>query len=162
MRETGCLIQWGSSDEVQLYVSRFVCCVGRVSVLGMIHLLLVALGGGIGAALRYLSVETAARLFGAGFPVGTLFVNVIGSGVMGLAAAWLIARGANEPVRLFLAVGILGGFTTFSAFSLDAIRLLQAGSVWPFAGYIVGSVAASLGALVIGLWAGRFLFPVAS
>jgi CrcB protein len=84
----------------------------------MNHLLIVAAGGGIGAGLRHLANLAALRLFGPGFPWGTVFVNIAGSLAMGLLAGWLARRtgGSSMEVRLFLATGILGGFTTFSAF----------------------------------------------
>ena len=84
----------------------------------MTHVLLVAAGGAIGAALRHLFGLGAIRLFGIGFPFGTLGVNVIGSFLMGALIAWLLFRseGGGQGLRLFLATGVLGGFTTFSAF----------------------------------------------
>jgi CrcB protein len=120
-------------------------------------LALVFLGGGLGAAARHLFNLGAGRLFGVGFPWGTLGVNMIGGLAMGLLTAWLAARyqGTNEPLRLFLATGILGGFTTFSAFSLDAVVLWQRGDTGAAAAYVAASVILSIGALAAGLAIGR-------
>lgn len=119
----------------------------------MTHLLLVAFGGAIGAALRHLAGLVALRLFGAGFPWGTLFVNVAGSLAMGILIAILARRsGTPQEVRLFLAAGLLGGFTTFSAFSLDVAVLWERGEAAGAFGYIAASVVASIGALFAGLW----------
>lgn len=122
-------------------------------------LALVFLGGGLGAGLRHLVNLGAARLCGIAFPWGTLGINVAGSLAMGLLVAWLAARyqGADEHLRLFLATGVLGGFTTFSAFSLDAVVLWERGSQGAAAGYVLGSVVFSLAALVAGLALGRAL-----
>ncbi|MEM7270075.1 MAG: fluoride efflux transporter CrcB [Pseudomonadota bacterium] len=120
-------------------------------------ILLVGLGGAVGAVARYLSVSLAARLFGAAFPYGTLFVNVAGSLAMGLAAAMILERvGAGRGVW-FAMSGVLGGFTTFSAFSLDAIQLIERGKVGAATVYIAASVILSIGALIVGLYAGRSL-----
>ena len=121
----------------------------------MNHLLLVALGGAIGASFRHLAGIGALRLMGAAFPWGTLFVNVIGSVVMGLFIAWLVKRGGSNELRLFFATGVLGGFTTFSAFSLDVANMIERGSMMPAFGYIAASVIISILALFIGLWFGR-------
>ena len=94
----------------------------------------------------------AARLFGLGFPYGTLIVNVAGSFLMGLLAGFFAYRaGIPQHVRLFLTTGILGGFTTISTFSLDAALLIERHSLGMAAGYMVGSVAAGLSALFFGL-----------
>ena len=120
-----------------------------------VTLITIALGGALGAVLRYLSVSAALRLLGPGFPFGTLFVNVIGSLLMGIAAAVILERGGADRVYLFLMTGVLGGFTTFSAFSLDALYLIEKGRVAAAATYIGGSVGLSILALILGLWAGR-------
>ncbi len=120
----------------------------------MTAVILVFLGAGIGGVLRHAVYLAAARAFGPGFPWGTLAVNVVGSLAMGALAGWLALRaGASwtQPVRLFLATGILGGFTTFSAFSLDAVLLWQRGELASAGLYVLVSVAASVGALLAGL-----------
>jgi CrcB protein len=114
--------------------------------------LIVFLGAGIGGALRHGVNVGAARLFGYGFPLGTLIVNVAGSFAMGLLAGYFAFRpGVDQHMRLFLTTGILGGFTTFSAFSLDAALLIERHSYGAAAGYMAGSVAASVAALFFGL-----------
>jgi CrcB protein len=116
--------------------------------------LLVFLGGGIGAALRHGVNVGAARLLGTGFPYGTLTVNVVGSLLMGLLVAYLAFKGeASQHWRLFIATGVLGGFTTFSAFSLDVAVLYERGAVWLAFGYVAASVVLS----IAGLFAGLFL-----
>ena len=114
--------------------------------------LIVFIGAGIGGALRHGVNASAARLFGFGFPYGTLIVNVAGSFLMGLLAGYFAFRpGIAQHMRLFLTTGILGGFTTFSAFSLDTALLVERHSYGLAAGYAVGSVAASVSALFFGL-----------
>ena len=114
--------------------------------------LIVFIGAGIGGALRHGVNVAATRLFGFGFPYGTLIVNVTGSFAMGLLAGFFAYRaGIPQHVRLFLTTGILGGFTTFSTFSLDAALLIERHSYGAAAGYLVGSVAAGLAALFFGL-----------
>jgi CrcB protein len=114
--------------------------------------LIVFLGGGIGAALRHGVNIAAARLVGTAFPFGTLTVNVVGSLVMGLLAAYFAFKGdASQNWRLFLATGVLGGFTTFSAFSLDATLLYERGEPGLAALYVVASVAVSIAGLFAGL-----------
>lgn len=120
----------------------------------MYHLGLVALGGAIGAGCRHLVSLAALRIFGSGFPVGTLTVNVAGGFLMGLVAGYfaLKYKGASgEGLRLFLATGILGGFTTFSAFSLDAMLLWERGALLAASAYVALSVLLSIAALVLGL-----------
>jgi CrcB protein len=114
--------------------------------------LIVFVGAGIGGALRHGVNVGAAKLFGYGFPFGTLIVNVAGSFAMGLLAGWFAFRpGAPQEMRLFLTTGVLGGFTTFSAFSLDAALLIERNAYSLVAAYVAGSVAASLAALFLGL-----------
>lgn len=124
----------------------------------MIHTLLsVALGGALGSSARYLVNVAAMRLVGAGFPWATLTVNVLGSFLMGV----LIVTFANKDLtRLapFLMTGVLGGFTTFSAFSLDAVSLWQRGEVLTAAVYVAGSVVLSLAALLAGTTVARGVF----
>ncbi len=116
--------------------------------------LLVGLGGAIGAMSRY----GIGRILGATpFPWATLAVNVVGGLLMGLLAGWLVAREGQEPLRLFLGVGILGGFTTFSAFSLETILLAVRGHPGQAIAYVLASVIASVGAVAIGLWLTRDL-----
>ena len=92
--------------------------------------LLVFFGGGLGASLRHLVNLTCARAIGTGFPWGTFIINISGSTVMGLIAGYLAFKGgASQPWRLFVMTGILGGYTTFSAFSLDTALLYDLGSV---------------------------------
>ena len=114
--------------------------------------LIVFIGAGLGGALRHGVNVGAGRLFGLGFPYGTFIVNVAGSFAMGLFAGFFAYRaGIPQHVRLFLTTGILGGFTTFSTFSLDAAVLIERHSFGLAAGYVVGSVAAGLAALFFGL-----------
>ena len=114
--------------------------------------LIVFMGAGIGGALRHGVNVGAARLFGLQFPTGTLIVNILGSFLMGALAGYFAFRpGIGQHLRLFLTTGILGGFTTFSAFSLDAALLVERHAYGAAAGYMVGSVAASVAALFFGL-----------
>lgn len=120
--------------------------------------LLVFVGGGIGAALRHGVNRAALALLSGGFPFSTLVVNVLGSYLMGALAGLLLAKGVGEhPVRLFLATGVLGGFTTFSAFSLDAALMWQRGELASLGVYAAGSVLGSVGALFLGLATVRLL-----
>jgi len=116
--------------------------------------LIVFLGAGLGGVLRHGVNTGCARLCGMAFPWGTLTVNVVGSLLMGLIAGWLTFRsgeGWAQPLRLFLLTGILGGFTTFSAFSLDAALLWERGEPALAGAYVLGSVILSLAALAAGL-----------
>lgn len=120
--------------------------------------LLVFIGSGIGGALRHGVNLAALRLFGSGFPMGTLFVNIAGSLIMGLLAEyWALKSGLPQPLRLFLTTGILGGFTTFSTFSLDTALLWERGEPGTAAGYTIASVVLSVGGLFAGLWLIRAL-----
>lgn len=124
----------------------------------MSHLVLAAAGGAIGASLRYLTGIAALRLLGPNFPWGTLIVNVVGSFIMGLFIAVLARMSAGgDTLRVFVATGILGGFTTFSAFSLDFAFLYERGQVGMAAGYVLVSVITSIIALFAGLWLVRAL-----
>lgn len=116
-------------------------------------LLSVAFGGAIGASARYLTGLAAARLFGAGFPIGTISVNVIGSFLMG--AMFVALAQSGEKSSAFLMTGVLGGFTTFSAFSLDAFQLYEKGEVAMAAIYVVASVLLSVLALIAGILLAR-------
>jgi CrcB protein len=114
--------------------------------------LIVFLGAGIGGALRHGVNVGAVRLFGLHFPYGTLIVNVAGSFAIGLLAGYFAFRpGIGQHLRLFLTTGLLGGFTTFSAFSLDTALLIERHDYALAAGYAAGSVLAGLIALFIGL-----------
>lgn len=114
--------------------------------------LIVFVGGGLGAALRHGVNLATARAWGIAFPYGTLTVNVVGSLAMGALAAYFAFRGdASQHWRLFLTTGILGGFTTFSAFSLDAALLYERGEAGLAALYVVASVALSIAGLFAGL-----------
>ena len=114
--------------------------------------LIVFVGAGFGGALRHGVNVLAARQFGYDFPYGTLIVNIAGSFLMGALAGYFAFRpGMPQHMRLFLTTGILGGFTTFSAFSLDAALLVERHNYALAAGYIVGSVGVSVAALFLGL-----------
>ncbi|MBA3577332.1 MAG: CrcB family protein [Sphingomonas sp.] len=114
--------------------------------------LLVALGGGIGAAMRHGVNRFALAQWGAGFPYGTLIVNVAGGLLMGIAAAIFIARGGGaDGWRLFVTTGVLGGFTTFSAFNLEAALMWQRGDYVTLLWYVAASVLLSTGGLLLGL-----------
>lgn len=114
----------------------------------------VALGGAIGAVARYLTLIAAARAMGPGFPYGTVMVNVAGSFLMGLLFVLLAERGLSRHAPLLL-TGVLGGFTTFSAFSLDTLTLVERGQSGAALLYVAASVGLSLLAIVAGLALGR-------
>jgi len=118
---------------------------------------IVFLGAGIGGGLRHGVNVGAARMLGYGFPFGTLIVNIAGSFLMGLLAGYFAFRpGISQHFRLFLTTGILGGFTTFSAFSLDTALLIERHAYWLAAAYVAGSVAAS----ILALFAGMSMFSI--
>ena len=113
----------------------------------------VACGGALGAMGRHLISSQVMRWAGDGFPWGTLTVNVVGSFILGLVVEYLAQRwSATQEIRSFLVVGVLGGFTTFSAFSSDAVLLLERGSLGPAFAYVAGSVLLSIGGMFAGLW----------
>ncbi len=113
---------------------------------------IVFLGGGVGAAIRHGVNLAGLRIAGADFPYATMFINITGSVVMGLAAAYLAFKGdASQHLRLFLTTGILGGYTTFSAYSLDAALLYERGEIGLAGFYVVGSVVLSIAGLFAGL-----------
>jgi len=122
-----------------------------------VTLLQVALGGALGASARYLTGVAAMRLIGPGFPWATLVVNIFGSFLMGVLIVVLAHKGETR-LAPFLMIGVLGGFTTFSAFSLDALTLFERGQVWVAAASVIVSVVFSLGAIVAGLVAARGFF----
>ncbi len=117
----------------------------------------VGLGGALGAMLRFGAGLLALRLVGAGFPVGVLGVNVLGSFLMGLCVVYLGTRGLTHLSPLLM-TGVLGGFTTFSAFSLEAYTLFERGAVGQAALYVGLSVGLSIGALVLGVTLARGLW----
>jgi fluoride exporter len=119
----------------------------------MINTLIVVVGAGLGGGFRHgINVAVARLLPGLGFPLATLIINVLGSFLMGVLAEGFALRGAaGHPARLFLTTGMLGGFTTFSTFSLDAISLYQRGEMVAAAFYVAASVATGLVGLVAGV-----------
>jgi fluoride exporter len=120
----------------------------------MTGFLIVFLGGGLGAALRHGVNLACARLIGTGFNYATLLENVTGSFVMGLVIAYFAFKGhLSQHWRLFLTTGILGGYTTFSAFSSETVLLYERGELGLAALYVAASVALSIG----GMWAGLAL-----
>jgi CrcB protein len=123
----------------------------------MFNLLLVVVGGGIGAGIRHLANIGALRFVGPSYPWGTMAINIIGSFAMGLFIASMMRRGGSNEVRLFVATGILGGFTTFSAFSLDFATLWERGATLPALAYALASVIGAIIALFLGLWLARSL-----
>jgi len=119
----------------------------------------VAFGGALGASLRYGVGSVALRLMGPNFPWGTLAVNVMGSLAMGLLVEALALRFSISPeLRVMLVTGFLGGFTTFSAFSLDTANLIERNAYGPAAVYVTGSLVLSVGALFAGLAIGRAIW----
>jgi len=118
---------------------------------GCMNFLYVFLGGGLGALGRFGVIELVKRLHPAPFPMGTLLVNVLGSLLMGVLMAWVLRDvSGREPMRLLLVTGVLGGFTTFSAFSWDVLDLWQRGAVVPALMYVAGSVLLSVIAVAVG------------
>ena len=120
----------------------------------MTNIFLVMGGGAVGAALRYLLGRFAGQMApGAAWPWGTFAANLIGGFAMGLLAGWL-ARGSmasGEPVRLLLGVGVLGGFTTFSSFSLETMLMIERGQIGLALGYALFSLVGAVAALALGL-----------
>jgi CrcB protein len=117
-------------------------------------LVLIFFGGGLGSMLRHLVNQACAAVLGVNFGWGTLFVNIVGSFAMGLLAGWFAFRSeGGELLRLFLATGILGGFTTFSAFSLDALLLWERGQIMSALIYS----AASVGVAIVSVFAGSLI-----
>ena len=119
---------------------------------------LVFVGGGLGASLRHFINVVCAKSLGTAFPYGTFIINISGSIVMGLIAGYLAFKGeASQPWRLFLMTGILGGYTTFSAFSLDSMLLYERGALGLAAFYVLGSVVLAIAGLFSGLSLIRYL-----
>jgi fluoride exporter len=120
--------------------------------------LIVFFGGGLGAALRHGINIVSARAFGTGFPYGTLIINVLGSLAMGLIIEYFALKtGLPQRMRLFLTTGILGGFTTFSTFSLEAVLLYERGAIMGSAIYVVASIVLAIAGLFAGLMIVRAL-----
>jgi CrcB protein len=114
--------------------------------------ILVFVGGGLGASLRHTINMACARCMGTAFPWGTFIINITGSTVMGLIAGYLAFKsGASQHWRLFLMTGVLGGYPTFSAFSLDTALLYERGEIGLALAYVLGSVVISIAGLFAGL-----------
>jgi len=121
----------------------------------MIQVLLVFLGGGVGSVVRHGFNIGIGRLWPSDFPAATFIINVLGSFLMGVVVGWFAFRsggGWSQHARLLLTTGFLGGFTTFSTFSLDAATLIERDAYFTVAGYLVGSVGLGLLGLFAGLW----------
>lgn len=120
--------------------------------------ILVMSGGAIGAALRY-GLSRALPMSAAGWPWSTFAVNILGGFCMGILAIWVLRGDSSaEPLRLFLGVGVLGGFTTFSAFSLEIAQMVQRGQMGMAAAYAVASILLALGALFAGMAAAKAIW----
>ncbi len=118
----------------------------------------IALGGALGSVARHVTAVLVVQAVGPGFPWGTLAVNVIGGFAIGVLVELMASRWSLPPeLRGFLITGVLGGFTTFSAFSLEVVAMIERHSFASASAYVVGSVALSLGATFIGLWTVRGL-----
>ncbi len=120
----------------------------------------VAIGGAVGAVMRYLANGLIARVVSANFPYATLSINVIGSIAMGVFVGWLmrfLPGGGKQELHALIAIGFLGGFTTFSAFAMDVILLMERGQQWAALAYIMLSVTLSVIGLALGLAAMRSL-----
>jgi fluoride exporter len=123
----------------------------------IIGFVLVFVGGGVGSMLRHASNQISLSLLGPDFPYGTMFVNITGSFLMGLLAGWFALRGTGgQMVPLFLTTGILGGFTTFSTFTLDVAVLWERGQVAAATAYVAGSLVTA----TIGIFSGLALTRV--
>jgi CrcB protein len=122
----------------------------------MPNYLIVMLGGAIGAGFRYHLSRVAVEQLGHLFPWGTWIANLLGGLLMGILAGIAAHDGkVDEPLLLFLGVGMLGGFTTFSAFSLETVQMIERGELIVAAAYAVSSVAGSVALLFVGLWVAR-------
>jgi fluoride exporter len=128
--------------------------------MNMLSLMYVAVGGAVGSMSRYALMMAVSRLSLTAFPLGTLLVNVLGGFLMGVwiaVMAGMISPGKAKDLHLLLATGVLGGFTTFSAFSVDVFLLFERGLMLQAALYIVGSVLLSVLALLLGMWCIKFI-----
>ncbi len=126
----------------------------------MIQVLIVFLGGGVGSVVRHGFNIGIGRLWPGDFPLATLIINILGSFIMGVVVAWFAFRsggGWSQHARLLLTTGFLGGFTTFSTFSLDAATLIERDAYVTAAAYVIGSVGLGLVGLFVGLWLVRSL-----
>ncbi len=123
----------------------------------MQQIFLVMVGGAVGAGARFGLAQWVATRFAQSFPVATLAVNIVGCFIMGMLAAWLARSAAGEALRLFVGVGMLGGFTTFSAFSLDWWMLMERGATGAALAYVAASVIGALAAFVLGIMLVRAL-----
>ncbi len=123
---------------------------------GAMGFFLVFVGAGLGGMVRH-GIGLASVRLGSDFPFGTLAINVLGSILMGVLVGWYAMRSGSQPLRLFLATGVLGGFTTFSTYALDGIVLLERGETGAALAYIFGSIGLGLGGLLLGLMAMRTL-----
>lgn len=121
----------------------------------MLPLLYVMVGGAVGSGARYLAGSATTALLGPDYPFGTLAVNIVGGLLMGVLVGMLARNDASEHWRLLLAVGVLGGFTTFSAFSLEVVMMIERGAFGVAFGYVLVSVIGSIAALFAGLSAVR-------
>ena len=122
------------------------------------QILLVAIGGAVGSVARHLVGVASLRLFGPAFPFGTLIVNLVGAFVMGVFVELLARRfGASNDLRLLIATGVLGGFTTFSSFALDTAALWERGEVISSFVYVATTLVLGLAALFLGLGLARTL-----
>jgi fluoride exporter len=118
----------------------------------LVGYLLVFIGGGLGSMARYGLSAFGMRLVGQGFPWPTLVINILGSALMGALMGWLATQGsAPQSLRLFIATGVLGGFTTFSTFSLETVLLYERGQLGLAIAYVAASVAVGVGALVLAM-----------
>lgn len=114
--------------------------------------LLVFIGGGLGSMARYALSVLGMRLLGQDFPWATLFINIAGSALMGALTGWLVVQGnAPASLRIFVATGLLGGFTTFSTFSLETVLLYERGQLGLAVAYVAASVVIGVGALVLAM-----------
>ncbi|MEQ1753016.1 MAG: fluoride efflux transporter CrcB [Micropepsaceae bacterium] len=126
----------------------------------MILIFIIGAGGAIGAVCRYLLASQIAQVAGTQFPWGILIVNVLGGFAMGvIAELGALSLGMSQETKSFLTTGVLGGFTTFSAFSLDTALLIERGDIMNAAAYVLSSVIGSVAALFVGLYLIRMVIP---